>query len=217
MIKLMYLTTRKPGFTRDQFTRRWRLHGARSMATEFWRHALCYVQAEPVVPAPLAGASEAYDAIAIMVAADEAFTAERTATGIEEGKRTLEDELETFSGRILPATGLWVTEEKIRNGEPGGATAFLFFKDAAAARAGAEHCRDAREANRVTLNLKRPDAPQMGLVSGLPYEAIVEISASSVPILTRVMTTSGAPALRDADVSVVARECVLWDRISTVA
>ena len=58
MLKLMYLAKRKPGFTTDQFVCRWRMHGATAMAQPLWRHALGYIQAEPIRPAPIAGASE---------------------------------------------------------------------------------------------------------------------------------------------------------------
>ena len=42
MLKLIYLARRKPGFTVDEFVRRWRKHGALGMEQAIWRHAIGY-------------------------------------------------------------------------------------------------------------------------------------------------------------------------------
>ena len=107
MLKLVYLAKRKPGFAFDDFVRRWRMHGARGMEGSFWRHALAYVQAEPLRPTPVAGTSEAFDAIAIFAVRDDAFAA-MTPDDIAGAKTMAQDELETFSAPI-PTTPVTVT------------------------------------------------------------------------------------------------------------
>ena len=203
-MKLIYLATRKPGFSADDFTRRWRMHGAVAMSTPFWRHALCYVQAEVARPVTLAGASGAYDGVAYLTLKASAITAPRTAEDEASSQTLLEDEKHTFAGPI-PQVSLWVEEEPIKPGEPGGMTAFLFFHDAAKARRTAEGLRHEARLNRVTLNTKGAAGH---FPSTLPYGAVVEISAFSPEILAKV----AQEMLGAADLAVVTRECVLWDR-----
>ena len=203
-MKLIYLATRKPGFSADDFTRRWRMHGAVAMSTPFWRHALCYVQAEVARPVTLAGASGAYDGVAYLTLKASAFTAPRTPEDEASSQTLLEDEKHTFAGPI-PQVSLWVEEEPIKPGEPGGMTAFLFFHDAAKARRTAEGLRHESRLNRVTLNTKGAAGH---FPSTLPYGAVVEISAFSPEILAKV----AQEMLGAADLAVVTRECVLWDR-----
>lgn len=96
MLKLIYLAKRKPGFTFDDFVRRWRMHGARAMEQPLWRHAIGYVQVEPIRPAPIAGGSEEFDAIACFMVRDNMF-AEMDEGDVEGARRMAEDELETFA------------------------------------------------------------------------------------------------------------------------
>lgn len=114
MIKLMYLARRKPGFSPDDFTRRWRMHGAKGMSVSMWRHAIGYSQAEPIRPVPIAGASDEYDAIACYIVKDEAFSDFLPEDA--EGNAMLEqDELETFAGSIMPVAQ-FVNEEVLKPG-----------------------------------------------------------------------------------------------------
>jgi hypothetical protein len=209
----MYLTKRKPGFTRDAFTSRWRKHGALGMSMPFWHQTLLYVQAEPIRPVPLSGASDEYDAIAYLVTKDEAFSAEPTAEDKIAAEAMLKDELETFAGPIPPVI-IWLKEENLKKGEPGGVTAFLFFTDAGKSRQIAEHYQKHSAANRVVLNHRHDDLEIPPFKSVLPYRATVEISASSLPALKTIMEPGQDAAWRRADVTVIAREAVLWDRIS---
>jgi hypothetical protein len=213
LIKYMYLTKRKPGFTRDAFTIRWRKHGALGMSMPFWHHSLLYVQAEPIRPAPVPGASDEYDGIAYIVTNDEAFTAQTTPEDKIGAETMLKDELETFAGPIPPVM-MWLKEEILKSGEPGGVTAFLFFTDAGKSRQTAEHYRKCSAANRVVLNNRRDDFQIPPFKSVLPYRATVEVSASCLAALKTIIEPGQDAVWRQADLLVVTREAVLWDRIS---
>jgi hypothetical protein len=213
LIKYMYLTKRKPGFTRDAFTIRWRKHGALGMSLPFWHHTLLYVQAEPIRPVPLPGASDDYDAIAYIVTSDESFTAEATPEDKMGAETMLKDELETFAGPIPPVI-MWLKEEVLKKGEPGGVTAFLFFTDASKSRQTAEHYQKSSAATRVVLNNRRYDFQIPSFESVLPYKATIEVSASSLAALKTIMEPAQDAAWRRADLTVITREAVLWDRIS---
>jgi len=209
MLKLIYLARRKPGFTVDEFVRRWRRHGALGMSQPLWRFALGYVQAEPIRPAPIPGASEDSDAIACYMVSDDMFTG-MTEDDIPGAMAMAEDELQTFSGPI-PEVSLWVNEEHIVPGELGGITAFLFFEDASAARACAEKVRGANGLHRATLNI-RDDKAMGAEANTLPYEAVLELSAASAPALAAAVSSS-SDLLAAADLAVITREAVLWDRL----
>lgn len=211
MLKLIYLAKRKPGFTFDDFVRRWRMHGARAMEQPLWKHAVGYVQVEPLRPAPIAGASEEFDAIACFMVRDNMF-AEMDEGDVEGAQRMAEDELETFAAPI-PTVSLWVTEERYVGGALGGVSAFLFFAKEARARDVVERARSTADFTRVFLNVRQDDGPLGPEANTLPYEAIVELSAPSVSRLGRAVEAEGL--LGKSDLAVVAREAVLWDRIPT--
>ncbi len=211
MMKLIYLAKRKPGFTFDEFVCRWRRHGALCMAQPLWRFALGYVQAEPILPPPITGASGDYDAVACYMVRDEMFTG-MTEDDMPGAMKMAEDELETFSGPI-PEVSLWVSEESLKDGELGCVTAFLFFRDAVAARTGAAKARDVAGLNRVVLNLR--DDSRVGPGGNtLPYMAVVELSAQNVPELEKAVNPVSGNLFAEADVAVVTRPAVMWDRIT---
>lgn len=211
MLKLIYLAKRKPGFTVDEFVCRWRRHGALGMSLPLWRFALGYVQAEPLRPAPIAGASDAFDAVACYMVSDDMFTAMGEAD-MPGAQQMAADELETFAGPI-PQVSLWVQEEQLRAGELGGITAFLFFRDAAAARGVADRARNAAGLHRITLNLR--DDNRLGPEANtLPYAAVLELAAPAVPALADAVQPGTDNLLERADVAVVTRAAVLWDRIT---
>ncbi len=210
MRKLIYLANRKPGFTFDEFVRRWRMHGARAMEQSLWRHALGYVQAEPVRPAPL-GTSDEFDAVACYMVRDDMFAAMND-EDVVGAQRMAEDELETFSAPI-PTTSLWVDEERLVDGPLGGITAFLFFATEASARELAERARTGGGWSRLVLNVRQDEGPLGPAANTLPYEAIVELSAGDLLSLGRAARGGGDGWLSTADVSVVTREAVLWDRL----
>ncbi|MCA9512374.1 MAG: hypothetical protein KC560_16815, partial [Myxococcales bacterium] len=199
MLKLVYLAKRKPGFAFDDFVRRWRMHGARGMEGSFWRHALAYVQAEPLRPTPVAGTSEAFDAIAIFAVRDDAFAA-MTPDDIAGAKTMAQDELETFSAPI-PTTALWVDEERLLDGEFGGIAAYLFFADEVSARAAAALALASGALHRIVVNRRRDAGPFGPQADTLPYGAIVELAASSVDALTNALGAGNAGLVAAADVA----------------
>jgi hypothetical protein len=214
MLKLIYLAHRKPGFTPDEFVCRWRRHGALGMSQPLWRFARGYVQCEPIRPAPLAGASQDYDAIACYMV-DDAMLTGMTDDDMPGAIAMAEDELETFS-RPIPEDCLWVEAEAIKPGILGGITAFLFFKDSAAARACAEACADKDSLDRVILNTA--DSGARGLQANtLPYGAVLELSARHVPALQAGVEDGDNSVLAQADLAVVTREAVLWDRMDAAS
>jgi hypothetical protein len=164
------------------------------------------VQAEPIKPAPIAGASDDYDAVACYMVTDDMFT-RMTDDDMPGAMAMAQDELETFSGPI-PGVSLWVSEEHIKPGELGGITAFLFCADTSKARDIANRASGAAGLNRVILNLQ-DDSRGGPEANTLPYSAVVELSAGNVPDLE----AAASALLGDADVAVVTREAVLWDRL----
>lgn len=176
------------------------------MEQPLWRFALAYVQAEPLRPAPL-GASAEYDAIACYMVRDEMFAEMGEADGAG-AQLMAADELETFSAPI-PTTSLWVEEERIVDGELGGITAFLFFADA---ERGREVAVGAGGLHRVVLNRRQECGPLGGAMNTLPYQAVVELSAVDLPGLAAAVGPDGK-LLSEAEVAVVTREVVLWDRL----
>jgi len=211
VLKLVYLAKRKPEFSFDDFVRRWRRHGALGMQQPLWRHALGYVQAEPIRPAPLAGASEEFDAIACFMVRDEMFAAFTEEDGAGAAVMAA-DELQTFSAPI-PTTSLWVDEERLQGDELGGIAAYLFFEEPAAARATAQRARSAGGLRRIVLDLRRDDGPLGPGANTLPYGAILELSAASVPDLAASVGSEEKGLLDESDLAVVTREAVLWDRL----
>ncbi len=212
-MKFMYLAKRKPGFTPDEFVRRWRMHGAVGLSTSFSRHMLLYVQAEVIHPVPIAGASDEHDAVAYLIVHDDAFLAAPGPDDAAGNETMLADELETFSGPIPPVM-IFVDEQVLKAGGPGGVTAFLYFVDPARGEPVAEHYRKRDDATRVVLNTERADMALPGSEPVLPYTAIVEVSARDLTTLERILPPGDAEPWRSADLTVVTREAVLWDRVS---
>ncbi len=210
MLKLIYLAHRNPKFASfDEFVRRWRLHGARGMEGHFWNQAIGYVQAEPVRPTPVPGTSEEFDAIACYMVRDRAFDEPPSAA---EANRIAQDELETFSAPI-PATTLWVDEERVLEGELGGATAFLFFTELAKAREAGESALAAGGFDRITVNVRCDDGPLGPRANTLPHAAVVELSAGRIASLASALAGEQAKLLSAADPAVITREVVFWDRL----
>ncbi|MFC3174959.1 hypothetical protein ACFOD9_11935 [Novosphingobium bradum] len=210
MFKFTYLMKRKPGFTPDQFNSRWRQHGALGMSTPFADATLVYVQAEPLRPAPIAGASLDYDAVAWLVVADEAFAPDPSPQVREGQARMAEDETHTFDGAC--SSGLFFVHPKVLvAGDPGGFTAFLYYADAGKAEAAAEAFVGQPGLSRLVVNLRRDDMalPQP---CTLPYRAVVEVAASSVRGLKQVI--EGTPLPAQPDLLVATREVVFWDKLS---
>lgn len=210
MLKLIYLARRKPGFTFDEFVCRWRKHGTLGMSLPLWRFALGYVQAEPILPAPIPGTTEEFDAVACYMVRDDMFSA-MGEDDVPGAIAMAEDELETFACPI-PEVSLWVTEEHIRGGALGGITAFLFFDELATARETALRASRIASLHRITLNVRADTTPVAGMNS-LPYAAVLELAAQSVSELAAAVAGDDT-LLAAASVAVVTREAVLWNRLS---
>jgi hypothetical protein len=207
MLKLIYLAKRKPDLSFDQFVRRWRQHGALGMSQPLWRFAVSYVQAEPLKDSGIAGVSTEYDAVATY-AVDDAMFSEMNDDDMPGALAMAEDELETFSCPISDVS-LWVQEDVIKAGEPGGITAYLFYDDLAKAHESANSLGLYDALHRVVLN--RADEGDMAAGNTLPYKAILEASATSIPALASALGDHQGNAV----VTVVARDTVLWERRSS--
>lgn len=209
-LKSIYLAKRKPGFSHDEFVIRWRKHGALAMSQSFFYNRMkLYVQAEIITPEPWAGAAKDYDAVAYLI---QRPGGELTSDELSELAFMVTDEYETFAGPILPV--LLQTEETVlKDGPPGGVTAFLFFSDIEKAAQVAAHYRSSPQARRISLNTRRDDLTYGDMSSLVPYKAVVDISAASLGELTKLMGVSEVEAWRSADLVTVTRECVLWDRL----
>ena len=207
VIKLIYLAKRNPALDPDGFTRRWRMHGARGMAGTIGKYTLGYTQAETARPVAIPGASDAYDGVACFTIY-EAGLRDPALSHRTDGIDMLADERETFDTNVSNFS-LWVTEEVMKPGDLGGVTAFLFFADGSKARQTAASYRDGPGARRLILNIRDPESPWP---SSLPYEAVVEIAADDVADFQAIVRAA-PDALAGADVAVVTREAVLWDRM----
>jgi hypothetical protein len=107
-------------------------------------------------------------------------------------------------------------EERLLDGELGGVTAFLFFETfeaAASARSAAASLGSADGLTRIALNTRRDDGPLGPRANTLPFEAVLELSAPSLRALVTALESRGNALLAKADLAVVAREVVLWDRM----
>jgi hypothetical protein len=212
-MKFMYLTKRKAGFTPDQFTCRWRKHGALAMGLKGWRHMLYYLQAEPIRPVPIAGASDQYDAVAIGISDSDEFYNTPSPEDLADNEMMMKDERETFID-IIPPYIMWLTETHLKKGPPGGITAFLYFTDRDKAAAVGDQYKKSDKALRVVLNNVRDDLKMPGMDSRLPFKAVVEVSAIDLATLKTIIEPTDSAPWRKADVAVVTRETIMWDRLN---
>jgi hypothetical protein len=204
LAKIMYIAKRKPGFTPEAFTARWRQHGALAMSHPMWRNSERYVQASVMQPAPMAGASDEYDAVGALWLYDDAPLVLPNEEHLEYVAMMARDEEETFAHYIGPVC-MAVDEEVLKDGANGPVTAYAFFDDAQAARRFAKAAAEA-ETGRVALNTRSKDAPRELLLTA---QAIVEVSANDEATLARALE---GPGLARADLAVVARDAVLWPK-----
>jgi hypothetical protein len=209
VIKFIYYAKRKPSWTAETFPPRWRQHGALAMSMPSWRNMLLYIQADAVRPPPLVGLSSDFDGFCYAFTRSQGLFNPGSPEDQANTQRVLNDELETFEGPIRPVL-LFVDEEVLIEGPPGGVTAGLAFNDPARAAAVANHYAGRPGSARVVLNRVREDMSIVAL--SVPYRAVVEIAAADEQALVSVLGAEGR--WREADVAVVARENVLWDEIS---
>jgi hypothetical protein len=200
MSKIMYLAERKPGFSDEGFVARWRQHGALAMSLPMAGNFERYIQASVLRPAPVAGASDLYDAVGVLWMYEDGHLKDPTPSHLQDVDTLAVDELETFAYPIAPVC-MAVDETVLKAGEA-PVTAYAFFNDGGAARRFAEQAAQDRATRRVALNVK---AAAVGGDLKLPYQAIVEVSADAAPALS-------ALDLGAADLAVVARDAVLWPR-----
>jgi hypothetical protein len=207
-MKLLYLARRNPAYTPETFIPRWRQHGALAMSLPGWERNSYYVHADLLRPPPLPSLSDACDGIGYCFLADDKLS-ERRPEEQDNGRILLEDELKAFDGPVLP-WALILTEETLRPGPRDGASVFLFFHDAAAARAVAAAFADAVGAGRVLLN--RVDRPA-SRTPNVTYEAVVEIGADTAERLISLLSAPATSAWRTADLGVAVQEVVLWNTL----
>ena len=209
MLKLMYLAKRNPSYTsQEAFRPRWRQHGALAMSLPTWTTGRRYVHADALAPSAAAPAHE-YDGVGVMWPdpKEGIFREAPTPDTIETGRILLEDEMKAFAGPVMPLAVL-TEEEILKTGGMMDATAYLWFYD----RDKAE-----RAAAKFT-KLITPHAPKRVSISRVidkplsekplnTYKAIVEIAARDRKELDAMLMAVTA----NADLVVVARECLLWD------
>ena len=76
-----------------------------------------------------------------------------------------------------------------------------------------DHYEKNDKALRVVLNNVRDDIQMQGVTPLLPYKAVVEVSAVDLATLKTIIEPAGTAPWRKADVAVVTREALLWDRL----
>jgi hypothetical protein len=209
VIKFIYFAKRKPSWTPETFPPRWRQHGALAMSMPSWANMLLYIQADAVRPPPLAGLSTDFDGFCYAFTKSQGLFNPASPEDQANTQRVLNDELETFEGPIRPVL-LFVDQQVLTEGPPGGVTAALAFNDPENAAAVADDYAGRSGAARVVLNRVREDMSIVAL--SVPYRAVVEIAAADEQALVSVLGAEGR--WREADVAVIARENVLWDEIS---
>lgn len=213
MLKFMYFAKRKPGFTSETFIPRWRQHGALAMSLPMWRNMALYIHADTIRPVPISGASSDYDGFSYAVARDERMFKSPAPEDTANIQRLLNDELETFEAPIPPVL-MFVDDQVLKKGAPGGVTACLAFNDLKKAEGVAKSYASKPKATRVVLNRVRPDMKMADMK--VSYAATVEISAANVDDIKAILEADGA-AWRTADLAVIARETILDDKLSEKA
>ena len=116
-MKAIYLAERKPGFSDEAFVARWRQHAALAMSLSIWRNTKRYIQASVVRPAPVAGASDAYDCVGVCWMHEVGQLSERTEQVQQDIETLAVDELETFAYPIAPVS--MAVEETVPEGGRG--------------------------------------------------------------------------------------------------
>jgi len=203
MLKMIYLAKRHPDFDREQFLIRWRQHGALATEQPSWRHTQLYVQSEPLAPAPLVRASNAYDALAVFGFAPELFT-EQTEADAASAEIMIEDELKTFAEPTFNHC-LWVKQQVLRDGALGGVSAYLFYADAEEAATAGRQLASENVLHRVVLDL-RDDSLLGADAQTLEYQAVVECSAGKLATLTDAVEFHA----NHADLLLMTRDTVMW-------
>jgi hypothetical protein len=208
-MKLFYLAKRNPGYTAETFPARWRQHGALAMSLPGWDRNSYYMHADLMRPPPLPGLSDAYDGVAYVFLGDgDILSAPQE--NRDNGRILLEDELKAFDGPVLP-WAMIVTEEALKPGPRGGASAYFLFHDTGAARDVAAAFAGAAGAGRVILN--RVDGPACKTPC-LDYKAVIEVGAVTAEALKALLSAPATAAWRTADLSLAVSEVVLWDTLA---
>jgi hypothetical protein len=206
MLKLIYAAQRNTNLSPSDFIRRWRRHGAFTMSLPNWKHALTYVQAQPLANEK----PDNIDAIAIYSAKDTLFD-DTSSTGQDLISAIEADERETFATQI-PAVAMWVSEQTIKEGPFGGFGLYVFFNALMDARAWLVNI-DTHDLGRIVLNVRSDISHAAGdprvtvIPSGLPYEAVIEINSLDLSVLTAVHDSTPA----DQALCVLTQEAPLWD------
>jgi len=209
MAKLIYLAKRKPGFTHDQFTARWRKHGALAMSLSLWRYMDGYAHADVLHPTPISGASEDYDGVGLIWVKGEDMWRNPQPGDMKDVETLLEDEKQTFSHPI-PEYSLICDEEVLRDDGDGRITIFLYFNNNDQARKIAQSLSVSldKDVQRIVFNTPK----NLGAFADpvLPYRGVLELSARTGEKLRRVLHAQAPSLLQDANLAVVTRVAQLW-------
>jgi hypothetical protein len=205
VLKFFYLAKRHPSLTPDAFVARWRRHGAMTTARPSWENMRVYVQADTLRPAPARGFSVAYDGFCYGIPSDN-FSPPREENADLES--LAQDELQIFEGPIKPRM-ISVEPETLIDGGFGFA-AWLAFDDESEAEIVAATFARQGALERVVLNhVKRDLSPGVSVVD---CHAIVEVCAKDEARLGAALRQDNARRWRNARLSIVAQENLLWDR-----
>jgi hypothetical protein len=216
--KLMYLARRNPALSREQFTPRWRQHGALGMSMPRWKNIWRYVHCDVL---PESGSD--YDGVGIVWhKSPEARLAHRQDTSSQ--ARMEADELQTFDQLVVNFCALM--EERVVE-EPQQSARIKLIRFAtcqepvsrgdlqASARAHASNLSAmpvGRSMRGLTQNFAMPS--ESGRPWGLPYDYIEEIWFDSVQDAARARAElQGAfPGVCDgrAPVAIITNEVVLY-------
>lgn len=126
MIKIIYAEGRKPGCSREQFVRRWRIHGGYAMQdAHFWDPMIRYIQNDCVLDVSgFSGADLTYDGVG------ELFYPDQRACDRSLGSAKLDDIIadgDVFFARDDTIHAV-VDVHELRNDRPGAFKIFLFVK-----------------------------------------------------------------------------------------
>jgi hypothetical protein len=216
--KLMYLARRNPTLSREQFTPRWRQHGALGMSMPRWKNIWRYVHCDVL---PESGSD--YDGVGIVWhKSPEARLAHRQDTS---SQATMEaDELQTFDQLVVNFCAL-MEEGAVKAPQPSAGFKLIRFATCrgqisrddlwASAKAHANSLSATpvgRSMRGLTQNFALPS--ETGRPWGLAYDYIEEIWFDSVDdaAYARAQLQSAFPDVCDgrAHVAVITNEVVLY-------
>jgi hypothetical protein len=123
--KLIYVATRHPRYSHDNFIARWRQHAALGMSQPRWRNVARYLHCDRIEGLPDSVPSMQCDGVAVVVYRSE--RARQAHIADESARRTMkQDELDTFAQPVVN-TSLLLREKVERPGPLDGPRLFVFW------------------------------------------------------------------------------------------